>query len=86
MDTILILRQKLIGIYKLNEDKINILAKFIAGIVVFLCMSSLSLGNFGGTKKIGIIFSGNIVFSALCFLRQNISKCKSFVYSNACVF
>ena len=35
METILILRQKLIGIYKLNEDKINILAKFIAGIAVF---------------------------------------------------
>lgn len=60
METILILRQKLIGIYKLNEDKINILAKFIAGIAVFLCMSSLSLGNFGGTKKIGIILIGSI--------------------------
>lgn len=63
METILILRQKLIGIYKLNEDKINILAKFIAGVAVFLCMSSLSLGNFGGTKKIGIILIGGIFAS-----------------------
>ena len=71
METILILRQKLIGIYKLNEDKINILAKFIAGIAVFLCMSSLSLGNFGGTKKIGIILIGSIfavVSSAAVFI------------------
>ena len=33
---------------------------FMAGIAVFLCMSSLSLGNFGGAKEIGIILIGSI--------------------------
>ncbi len=53
----------MIRIYKLNEDKINIASKFLAGIITFLFMSSLSAGNLTGTKNIIIILLGGIFAS-----------------------
>ena len=63
MEELFLIRQRLIGIYKLNEDKINIASKFLAGIITFLLMSSLSAGNLVGTKKLIIVLLGGIFAS-----------------------
>ena len=63
MEELFLIRQRLIGIYKLNEDKINIACKFLAGIITFLLMSYLSAGNLIGTKKLIIVLLGGIFAS-----------------------
>ncbi len=63
MDELFLMRQKMIEIYKLHEDKINIAARFLAGIITFYFMSSLSAGSLSGTKKLIIVLLGGIFAS-----------------------
>lgn len=63
MEELFLIRQRLIGIYKLREDKINIAAKFLAGLITFYFMSSFSAGNLIGTKKFAIVLLGGIFAS-----------------------
>ena len=54
------MRQSLIEIYKLNEDIINIIVKFFAGIIVFVFMSFFSGGDLAFSRKFIIIILGGI--------------------------
>ena len=61
MENLMMIRLKLIEIYKEYEDIFNCIFKFIGGVIVFMCMSSLSMGAMGNAKRMGIVFIGGLI-------------------------
>ena len=61
MEELFLARQRIIGVYKLNEDKINIAARFLAGALVFYFLGSIAPEAGLSTKRMAAVVIGGVL-------------------------
>ena len=61
MEQLITIRQTIIGYYKMYETKVNVIARFLCGFILFLKLSGLAMGGIGTTLSLAIGVFGGVV-------------------------